>query len=202
LSLPSPPRVLPANPPVYELEPGNRLVRFYDPAYGPWDQQRAFGPLPGMRFDHHPPPLKLHLDRSIWYAATSLIGAVSEAFGDAGFIDPGSGRRICIASPRLSVRVLDLVGVAARVFGLDQRIGTDQESALCQEWARAFYDHYPELQGIRWRGRQAGSICIALNDRVEMDLLELVLDYDVVHPNIWPRIVDSARRAHLRLTSP
>ena len=154
-----------------------------------------------MRFDHHPPPLKHHLDRSIWYAATSLIGGVSEAFGDAGFIDPGSGRRICTVRPRLSVPLLDLVGVAARVFGLDQRIGTDQDSTLCQEWARAFYDHYPDIQGIRWRGRQAGSICIALNDRVEMDLLELVLDYDIAHPNIWPRIADSARRAHLRLTS-
>ena len=104
-------------------------------------------------------------------------------------------------SPRLSLRVLDLVGVAARAFGLDQRIGTELDSVLCQEWSQAFYHHYSDLQGIRWRGRQAGSICIALNDRVEMDLLELVLDYDIAHPNIWPRIVSSARRARLRITA-
>jgi hypothetical protein len=138
----------------------------------------------------------------VWYAATSLIGAVSEAFGDSGFLDRGSGRRICVASPRLSLKVLDLVGVAARAFRLDQRIGTEMDSSACQEWSRAFYDRYPEIQGIRWRGRQAGSICIALNDRVEMDLLELVLDYDIAHPDVWPRIADSARRAHLRLTPP
>lgn len=154
-----------------------------------------------MRFDHHPPPLRLHSDRSVWYAATSLIGAVSETFGGAGFLYEGSGRRICVVSPRLSLRVLDLVGVAARAFGLDQRIGTELDSVLCQEWSQAFYHHYSDLQGIRWRGRQAGSICIALNDRVEMDLLELVLDYDIAHPNIWPRIVSSARRARLRITA-
>jgi hypothetical protein len=155
-----------------------------------------------MRFDHHGPPLSRHLDRSVWYAAMSLTGAVSEAFGDAGFLDPGSGRRICVASPRRSLRVLDLVGIAARAFGLDQRIGTELDSSLCQEWSRAFYDHYPGIQGIRWRGRQAGSICIVLNDRVEMDLLELLLDHDIAHPDVWPRIAASARRAHLRLAPP
>jgi hypothetical protein len=185
---------------VHEVEPGSRLVRFYDPVHGPWNRQRSYGPLPGMRFDHHAPPLSFHLDRSVWYAATSLIGAVSESFGDKGFLDQGSGRRICVTRPRLSLRVLDLVGIAARAFGLDQRIGTELDSSLCQEWSRAFYDHYPDLQGIRWRGRQAGSICLALNDRVEMDLLELVLDHDIAHPDVWSRIADSARRAHLRVT--
>jgi len=155
-----------------------------------------------MRFDHHLPPLGFHPDRSVWYAATSLIGAVSEAFGNAGFLDQASGRWVCVASPRLPLRVLDLVGTAARAFGLDQRIGTELDSSLCQEWSRAFYDHYPEIQGIRWRGRQAGSICIMLNDRVDMDLLERVLDHNIAHPDVWTRIADSARRAHLRLTPP
>jgi hypothetical protein len=185
---------------VHDVEPGSRLVRFYDPRHGSWNRQRFYGPLPGMRFDHQPPPLSVHPERSVWYAATSLIGAVSESFGDQGFLDQGSGRRVCVAKPRLSIRVLDLVGIAARVFGLDQRIGTELDSSLCQEWSRAFYDYYPDLQGIRWRGRQAGSICLALNDRVEMDLLELVMDHDIAHPDVWSRIVDTARRAHLRVT--
>jgi hypothetical protein len=135
----------------------------------------------------------------VWYTATSLVGAVSETFGDEGFLDPESRRRICAVSPRLSIKVLDLVGVAARAFGLDQRIGTELDSSRCQEWSRAFYDSYPEIQGIRWRGRQAGSICVMLDDRVEMDLLGLVWDYDIAHPKVWRRIADSARRAHLRL---
>lgn len=202
MSLPSPPQDLPAKPPEHELEPGSRLIRFYDPVHGPWKRQRFYGPLPGMRFDHHAPPPRLHAERSVWYAATSLIGAVSEAFGDAGFVDQASGRRICVVRPRMSFRLLDLVGVAARVFRLDQRIGTEFDSPLCQAWSRAFYDRYPDIEGIRWRGRQAGSICIVLNDRVDMGLLDLLLDHDISHSKVWPRIADSARRAHLRLAPP
>jgi hypothetical protein len=202
LSLHFTPQNLPAKFPKHELELGSRLIRFYDPVRGPWKQQRFYGPLPGMRFDHHAPPLSLHAGRSVWYAATSLVGAVSEAFGDAGFLDQASGRRICIARPRVSFRLLDLVGIAARAFRLDQRIGTDLDSPLCQEWSRAFYDRYPDFEGIRWRGRQAGSICIVLNDRANMDVLELLLDHDIAHSKVWPRIADAARRAHLRLTPP
>ena len=198
----SPPHILPVSPPLHELEPGFKLVRFYDPARGPWDRQRSYGPLPGMRFDHHSPPLAPSPDRSVWYAATSLLGGVAEAFGNQGFLDKESGRRVCIASLRLSVPVLDLVGVAARVFNLDQRIGTDQDYSICQEWARAFYDRYTGIQGIRWRGRQAGTICVVLNDRVEMDRLKLVADVEIDHPDVWARIARAARRARLRITAP
>ncbi len=155
-----------------------------------------------MRFDHHSPPLALSPDRSVWYAATSLLGGVAEAFGNQGFLDKESGRRVCIASLRLTVPVLDLVGVAARVFNLDQRIGTDQDYSICQEWARTFYDRYTGIQGIRWRGRQAGTICVVFNDRVEMDLLKLIADVEIDHPDVWARIARAARRARLRITAP
>ena len=111
-----------------------------------------------------------------------------------------SGRRICYVRLRISLTLLNLVGVAARALGLDQRIGTDRDYPLCQEWARAFYNHYPQIHGVRWRGRQAGSICVVLNDRVEMDLLELVADDDIAHPDVWPRIARTALRAHLRIS--
>ncbi|MFL6194169.1 MAG: RES family NAD+ phosphorylase [Thermoanaerobaculia bacterium] len=199
MSLPFPPSTLPANPPLFELEPGSRLVRFYNPVHGPWNRQRAYGPLPGLRFDHHPPPPGGSSGRSVWYASASLVGAVSEAFGNTGFLDKGSGRRICVAAIRRSLPVLDLVGVAARAFGLDQRVGTDRGYVATQAWARAFYDHYPRIFGIRWRGRQAGSICVVLNDRADMDLLDAMSDHDISHPDVWPRIVRSARRARLRI---
>lgn len=199
MTVPSPPPVLPVSPPLHELSPGARLVRIYNPAHGPWHLPRAYGPLPGMRFDHHLPPLGQSAERSVWYASTSLMGAVCEAFGDGGFLDKGSGRRICVVKLRLSVSLVDLVGVAARCFGLDQRIGTDRDYGLSQQWARAFYEHYPETYGIRWRGRQAGSVCVVLNDRVDMDFLDLAVDYDIAHPDAWPRIARAARRARLRI---
>jgi hypothetical protein len=201
LTLPPPSPTLPAIPQRHELNAGDKLVRFYHPAHGSWDQQRFYGPLPGVRFDHHLPPLAMSPDRSVWYSATFLLGAVAEAFGNLGFIDKGSGRRICVATLLEPLKVLDLVGVAARALSLDQRIATSTDYPRCHEWARSFYDRYPEIRGLRWRGRQAGSICVVLNDRVDMGALHANVDHEIAHPDVWPRIARAARRARLRLVA-
>jgi len=202
LNLPSPPPVLPVNPPVHQLGPGEELVRFYNPKNGPWDRQRSLGPLPGLRFDHQVASPGASSGRSVWYAATSLIGAVAEAFGNAGMIDEAANRRLCKVRLRSQLSLINLVGLAARSLGLDQRIGTTTDYALCQAWARALYERYPESQGIRWRGRQAGSICVLLNDRADMSVLELVKDFPIGHGDIWPSIARAARRARLRISMP
>lgn len=202
MTLPPPPAALPPRPRLYEVAEGDLLVRFYNPLHGGWDARRSFGPLPGIRFDHHRPPPGSGVDRSVWYAATSLLGAVAEAFGNRGFIDRGSGRRICVARVREPIEVLDMVGAAARAFGLDQRIATSLEYERCQEWARALYEGYPDFRGFRWRGRQAGSICFVLNDRTDMSALEAIIDRDLGDPEIWARIARAARRCHIRIVSP
>jgi hypothetical protein len=97
--------------------------------------------------------------------------------------------------------VLDLVGVAPRTFGLDQRIATSRDYGRCQEWARAFYKAYPDVCGIRWRGRQAGAICVALNDRADMEAIEVLQDRSLGDPEVWPRITRAARRCRLRITT-
>lgn len=190
------------NPPIHELGPGEELVRFYSPKYGSWDHQRSLGPLPGLRFDHHEVSPGAGSGRSVWYAATSLIGAVAEAFGNAGMIDRAANRRICIVRLRSQFSLVNLVGIAARSLGLDQRIGTTTDYALCQAWARELYEQYSEIQGIRWRGRQTGSICVLLNDRVDMSMLEVVQDCPVDHSDLWPSIARAARRARLRISIP
>jgi RES domain len=202
LTLPAPPAALRVRPRIFELQTGALLVRFYDPARGPWDQQRSFGPLPEVRFDHHHPPLGEDPDRSIWYASTSLVGAVAEAFGSLGFVDKGAGRRVCVARARLPLHLLDLVGAGPRAFGLDQRLATSREYGRCQEWPRAFYDAYPDVRGLRWRGRQAGSLCCALNDRADMGSLDPLADHDLSNPAVWPRIARAARRCHLPVVAP
>jgi RES domain-containing protein len=98
--------------------------------------------------------------------------------------------------------LIDLVGVAARAFGLDQRIGTVLEYGVCQEWARALYERYPSSHGLRWRGRQAGSVCVVLNDRVDMGSLELITDYPISHPKVWNQIGRAGRRARLEIVAP
>lgn len=176
-------------------------MRFYNPVHGDWSARRAYGPLPRLRFDHHLPPPGSSADRAVWYAATSLLGAVAEAFGDLGIVDRGSGRRVCVVRISKSIPVLNLAGVAPRVFGLDQRIATSRDYPQCQEWARAFYESYPEVCGLRWRGRQAGSICFALNDRADMTSLNRLQDRDVGDPEVWPRIARAARRCRLRIST-
>lgn len=174
-------------------------MRFYNPTHGLWNQQRFYGPLSGVRFDHHLPPLGISANRSVWYSATSLLGAVSEAFGNRGYLDRDSGRRVCLARVRSRVSVLDLVGASPRRFGLDQRIATSTDYPKCQEWSRAFYDQFEGIQGLRWRGRQTGSICFMLNDRARMSCLEAVVDLEISHPDVWRRIARAARRARLRI---
>lgn len=176
-------------------------MRFYNPAHGPWDGRRHYGPLPNSRFDHHLPPLGRSPDRSVWYSATSLAGAIAEAFGNLHVVDQKSGRRICQVRLRSPIPVLDLTGAKARAFGLDQRIGASLEYPLCQEWARAFYDHYRDLWGLRWRGRQAGSICFLLNDRAVMSSFDVIEDRDISDPAMWPRISRAARDAFLRIVA-
>jgi hypothetical protein len=201
LTLPLPPAALPPRPRLFELAPESLLVRFYHPAHGAWSAQRRYGPLPELRFDHHLPPLGSSSDRSVWYAATSLLGAVAEAFGNLGFIDRDCGRRVCLVRVRRPITVLDLVGTAPRTFGLDQRIATSRDYTVCQEWARAFYQSYPTVRGLRWRGRQAGSICLALNDRLDTQSLEALADHDLGDPTVWPRIARVARSCHLRIVA-
>jgi RES domain-containing protein len=202
LTLPLPPPALPRRYRVYYLVPGALLVRFYNPAHGDWNVQRTYGPLSEARFDHHVPPPGSGTRRSIWYAATSLVGAVAEAFGNRGFLDRGSGRRICVVEVCASIPVLDLVGAAPRSFGLDQGIATTRDYPLCQAWARSFYESYPGIHGLRWRGRQAGAICVALNDRAEMRSLTAIVDRDLGDPEVWPRIANAARRCHLSIVAP
>jgi hypothetical protein len=199
LSLPEPTLPLPAEPPTVALPENRRLVRIYDPSRGGWQDHRFYGPLGNARFDHQPPPRSDHPTRSVWYASTSLRGAVAEAFGRLGFIDQGSGRRVVQARIGGPIRVLDLVGVAVRRLGLTQEIATTTDYALCQSYARAFYDQYRGIQGIRWRGREIGSINLVLNDRADMATLVPEVDEEIIHPDLWPRIARAARDCHLEV---
>lgn len=192
MTLAAPPPRLPAKPAIVELKLGLRLLRFFDPGRGPWHTRRSYGPLDAIRFDHHLPPSGPDPERAVWYAATSLRGAVAEAFGRTGIVDRDARTRLVVATVTASIAVLDLVGVAARRAGLTQEIAATTDYDICQAWARAFYEQYLKVQGIRWRGRQAGSISVVLNDRAPMRHLE-GRDYALRDPRVWPRV---ARAAH------
>ena len=193
----TPPR-LPPKPRILTLSPGLILVRFYQPRGGDWSTRRRYGPLDDVRFDHHPPPCRMHDRHSVWYAATSFVGAVAEAFGRRGWIDRAARLRMVRAKVQGELRVLDLVGLAARAVGLTQEIAATTDYALCQEWARAIYRLVPGVHGIRWRGRQSGSLCVVLHDRAEMGRLDGE-SWSIVDPAVWPRVARAARECRLAI---
>ncbi len=194
---PPPPR-LPSKPRILTLPPGQVLVRIFNPRRGDWSTRRRYGPLADLRFDHHPPPCRLHDRHAVWYAGASLLGAVAEAFGRQGAIDRAADLRMVKARVQGGLRVLDLVGVAARAVGLTQEIAATTDYDLCQQWARAIYQQLPDVHGIRWRGRQSGSLCVVLQNRAEMSRLDGE-DWSITDPAVWPRIARAARECRLTI---
>jgi hypothetical protein len=183
---------------VHTLAPGAELLRFYDPRWGGWAERRHHGPVSWARFDHHPPPPRTHPGRSVWYAGASLRGALAEAFGRAGVVDRASKVRLVRARIAAPVELVDLVGLAARRVGTNQEIAVATDYARTQAWARAFYDRW-ELQGIHWRGRQAGTICVVLTDRVAAASLALVWDKPIHDAALWPRLARAAYQCSLQI---
>ncbi len=140
----------------------------------------------------------MHAQFSVWYAGASLIGAVAETFGRQGAIDRTADLRVVMAKVQGELRLLELVGVAARTVGLTQEIAATTDYALSQEWARAIYSQLPDVHGIRWRGRQSGSLCVVLQDRAEMDRLDGA-SWTITDPAVWPRIARAARECRLTI---
>ena len=117
---------------------------------------------------------------------------MAEAFG-RGFIDKQAGHSIVVARVVSPLRLVDLLGKAPRRLGLTQEVASTTSYARTQRWARAFYDSYEHLHGIRWRGRQSGSLCVVLTERAPFTSLQPSTDLPLTHPAVWPRIVRAAR---------
>ena len=164
-----------------------------------WNERRTWGPHPDARFDHHRPPPAVDRERSVWYAATSVLGAVAESYGKRGFLDRAAGDRVVVVRIAIPIRLLDLVGLAARRFGLTQEIAGTTDYDVTHKWARAFYERHEALAGLRWRGRQSGSICVVLTDRAPARNLVREVDTPVTDPSVWPRIARAAHRCGVKV---
>jgi len=144
------------NPHVRIVEQGRLLGRLH--ATGgdyptKWGEFRFWGPTKA-RFDHHPPPTRLHRSRSVYYAAPSLLDAqgervpvlrtcVAEVFRDRGAIELSrDAPYFVLYRNSRPLRLLDVAdsdwvalagGNAAISSGLRSR---------SREWARAIYRAY------------------------------------------------------------
>jgi len=177
-SLPAPdPRLFrtPRRGDVYELDAAVRLARIYPTAGAHplnWNQFRTVGPLGGGRFDHH----VVGADRGIWYGAASrtpagqhinaLVGAVAETSAETFTIDRAvNGRHLVLCTPARPLRLLRLDSGWLPAAHGNGAIFTGPPPRA-QEWSRAIYDHYPDLDGLYYpSSNHPASGCVALYER-------------------------------------
>ncbi|GAA4492094.1 RES family NAD+ phosphorylase [Rhodococcus olei] len=169
----------------------------------PWNALRTYGPI--LRFDPHPRPRKDHPRHGVWYGASDVPGALAEMFQATHVIDRTAG------TPYLTglqfTRPLCLLDVAGfgdgrwptRVGG-NFALGTAAHG-IAQHWARTIRAAHPDLDGLAYRGRFSGGLCLALFTPAASAFpptpaLSLPLD----HPGLASRLAGAARRVGYILT--
>jgi len=162
-----------------------------------WNELRTFGPL--LRFDPHPRPRGDHPPHGVWYGADDVPGALAEMFQATRVIDRTAGTPY-LTGLRFTrpLRLLDVGGFGdgrwpTRVGG-NFALGTAAHG-IAQRWARAIRAAHPGLDGLVYRGRFAGGMCLALFNPAAAAFPpapELSLPLD--HPALASRLAGGARR--------
>lgn len=137
-----------------------------------WNALRHFGPT-RSRFDHHPPPQRVHHQRGVAYVtagAEAFVAAVGETFqdegGGVGPIDRSvHARAATVFDTAADLTLLNLdAGWVTRAGG-NQAIRSGRRSRS-REWARAIYAEFPYIQGLAYSSSVWGpGQCIAVWER-------------------------------------
>jgi hypothetical protein len=163
----------------------------------PWNGFRHFGPV--LRFDPHPPPRRLHADSGIWYGAWSPDAALAETFQTDRTIDRFRDKPY-LTGLRFT-RELRLLDVAADSTGAwaTRAGGTFAISTaphpITQRWARRIVEAFPDVDGLRYNSRFAGTACIALFLPAATAMpSHPVFSEPLNHPGLARRIAAAAQR--------
>lgn len=154
-----------------ELKPlrvGDELWRIYFrggryPAL--WGELRRFGPT-GARFDHHPPPPRVHPDRAILYAAGSALTALAEVFQKGRTIDRVRNDPWLVAFMLArDVKLLDLTGNWPTQAGASMVINSGPQPRA-QRWSRRIHGDYPVVEGLYYSSSMHRNLpAVALYER-------------------------------------
>ena len=181
-----------------EWTPGDvvwRVHRTTGPHVLAWNGLRTFGPV--LRFDHHPLPPADRTIYGIWYGASNPRGALAEAFQSSRTVD----RRHCepfLTSVKFvrGLRLLDVSGIGTGVWAT--RVGGNHalDSAAhrrTQHWAKTIHRTHDNLDGIIYRGRYAGTVCMALFERAS-DAFPALPEFSapLSHPALADRVYTAA----------
>lgn len=155
-------------PRLHRLPAGTELWRVYfrGGRYpGVWHGWRAFGPVPGGRFDHHEPPPRLQA-RAILYAATSGVTGLAEVFQASRVIDASTHQPWLVGfSLAAELTLLDLTGAWPTAAGASMALNSGPRPRA-QRWSRAIYAAYPAVQGLWYpSSMHANQPAVALYER-------------------------------------
>ena len=162
-----------------------------------WNAFRHFGPV--LRFDPHPPPRSHYPDRAVWYGASTPGTALAEAFQVDRTIDRRNGRPYLTGlSFTRALSVLDLAvdspGAWATRAGGTFAISTAPHT-VTQRWARTIVDAFPDLDGVRYNSRFAGTASVALFAPARSATpTQPVISLPLTHPDLGGRLAETARR--------
>ena len=162
-----------------------------------WDAFRHFGPV--LRFDPHPPPRSHYPDGAVWYGASTPGTALAEAFQVDRTIDRRNGRPYLTGlSFTRALSVLDLAvdspGAWATRAGGTFAISTAPHT-VTQRWARTIVDAFPDLDGVRYNSRFAGTASVALFAPARSATpTQPVISLPLTHPDLGGRLAETARR--------
>jgi hypothetical protein len=166
-----------------------------------WNQFRRYGPT-NARFDHHTSDARgraAEQDRAILYCATSAVTCLAEVFQETRRIDRVR-RAPWLAVFRLErdLDLLDLTGAYPTRAGASMAINSGSR-VRARAWARAWYEAFPDLQGIRYASSMnANEAAIALTDRAEK-LEPLPRHPDFNRPLADDALLDVLKHAATRL---
>ena len=158
-------------PAVVSLRTGTLVHRIYrrGGAYrSSWATLRDFGPT-DARFDHHVADATgapQRQDRAIGYYALDIPTALAEAFQSGRLVDRQRDQP-WLASFHLvrDLHLLDLTGTFAVQAGGSMKLGSGPRS-WSQNWSRAFYECYPEVEGLYYPSSLTNLPAMAIYERV------------------------------------
>ena len=132
-----------------------------------WGELRHVGPT-DARFDHHLGEKPTRQNRAVLYAADEPVTCFAEVFQQSRVINRWHKEPWLagfeIVSP---TQLLDLTGPFPTRAGASMGLMTGPRS-VARNWARAFYEAYPELEGLYYPSSMHGNRpAIVLTDRIK-----------------------------------
>lgn len=192
---PAPDRLTRIGPELVRLPAGSELWRVYrrggeHPVR--WDELRTFGPLSGMRFDHHPAvsgdPPRDHPDHAVLYAASEIATAIAEALGGARVVDRSRSDPWLVGfALAREVNLLDLTGTWPTRAGASMAIASGRRDR-CRRWSQAIHATYSEVEGLLYpSSMHANRPAVALFERARTSIpARPVLHRPLVDPALLP----------------